>query len=741
MKTRITRIIALLLAAVLIMGVAVYRLIQLQLIRGSDPTVRTVSNAVRKYEEQASRGEIMDRNGVVLAGNALSYSVQADYYLWDAEEQNDVILRLYDILTEAGVPWEDVLPLTMEWPTKYTYTTLESGAGKRFADFVTQQGWGSPSELDPGRLFNLMCQHYGVDGNLTLAQRRALVGIRYFLDDRQFSAYNTPLILASGVTTATVARIAEYGNAMPGVEIRVSDSREYFSDYASHILGRVAAISPEEYAERKDDGYRMNDTIGKDGMERALESWLRGVNGTRAVEVDRTTGQVVTEYMLEETSPGRDCLLTLDLELQKRTEDALAETIRDIQTKGQRSKTGDGADVEGGAAVVIDVNTGEILAMASYPSFSLERFSTEFAENRDNPLKPFLNRAVQSAYSPGSTYKMCTALAALEEGVITPRTKIVDKGIYDRYEDYKPRCWIYRQYGGTHGSINVSDALKFSCNYFFYEMGYLLGIDTLDNYARQLGLGQKTGIELPGERAGILAGPEAREANGGATWFPADTLMAAIGQGDNQFSPVQLANYVATIVNGGTRYRPHLLKRVAEHNDGAVVMEQEPEILNTVAISDSTLEAIKKGMRGVVTENGTASSYFADFPIMVGGKTGSAQMTNHSATGVFVSFAPYDDPQIAVCVVGEYASTGGSLAPVAIAVYDEYFGLGLREARQAAEEAARQAAANPPRPTAAPTQPAGPAPEPTGEPLPEPTEGSQAPEEGGEQTPETGNGE
>ncbi|MBR5390656.1 MAG: hypothetical protein IK141_05095, partial [Clostridia bacterium] len=411
MKTRVARVASLFLVASLIMGGVVYRLIQLQLIRGSDPAVRVVTNAVRKYEEQASRGEILDRNGVVLAGNALRYSVQADYYLWDAERQNDVILRLYDILTEADVPWEDVLPLTVEWPTKYTYTTLESGTGKRFADFTRQQGWGSPEDLDPGRLFNLMCEHYGVDGNLSLARRRALLGIRYYLDDRQFSAYNTPLILASGVTTATVARIAEYGNEMPGVAIRVSDSREYFSDYASHILGRVANISPEEYAERKDDGYRMNDTIGENGMERALESWLRGTNGIRAVEVDRATGRVVTEYMLEETSPGHNCLLTIDYDLQKRTEEALAETIQGIREKGQRLKSGDGADIEGGAAVVMDVHTGEILAMASYPSFSLERFSAEFAENRDDPLKPFLNRAVQSAYSPGSTYKMCTALA------------------------------------------------------------------------------------------------------------------------------------------------------------------------------------------------------------------------------------------------------------------------------------------------------------------------------------------
>ena len=274
---------------------------------------------------------------------------------------------------------------------------------------------------------------------------------------------------------------------------------------------------------------------------------------------------------------------------------------------------------------------------------------------------------------------MCTSLAALEEGVITPRTEIVDKGAYERYADvgYSPRCWVYRQYGRTHGAINVSEALKYSCNYFFYEMGYQLQMEKLNSYATQLGLGQKTGIELPNEKAGILAGPESREARGGEKWYAADTLMAAIGQSDHLFTPIQLVNYVATIVNGGTRYQPHLLKTVMDYTNTEVYEENEPVVLNEVEISESSLGAIKEGMKGVVTEDGTASSYFAGFPIQVGGKTGSAQMTNHSATGVFVSFAPYDNPEIAVCVVGEYASSGGSLAPVAIAIYDEYFGLNL----------------------------------------------------------------
>ena len=531
-------------------------------------------------------------------------------------------------------------------------------------------------------LFGLLSSKYGVDNSLSLDQRRAIIGVRYYLEDKQFSNYNTPITVVEELDIQTVARISERQSDLPGVTIQVSDSREYHTTAAAHLLGRVAIIGPEEYEELKEEGYGLNDTIGKDGMEKALESYLRGTDGVRAVEVDRQTGQVMAEYMVEDTQPGRNCYLTMDLALQECLEQALADTLAAIKEKGENSKDGDGADVEGGAAVVIDVDTGEILAMASWPTYSLEHFSAQFSANNSDPMRPFFNRAIMATYSPGSTFKMCTALAALEEGIIEPDTKIYDEGVYKRYADvgYSPRCWIYRQYGRNHGNINVSQALKYSCNYFFYEMGYQLQPERLNKYATQLGLGQKTGVELSGEKAGNLAGPESRQANGGEKWYGADTLMAAIGQSDHLFTPLQLANYVATLVNGGTRYQPHLLKTVMDYTNTEVYEEVQPTVLNTVEISASSLAAIKEGMKGVVTEDGTASSYFAGFPIQVGGKTGSAQMVGHSATGVFVSFAPYDQPEIAVCVVGEYASSGGSLAPVAIAAYDQYFGLGLNEA-------------------------------------------------------------
>ena len=683
MRGRTSRVIALCSVMLLIAAALVYRMIQLQLIQGPNITPEINNNVIRQYDEIASRGEILDRDGNIMVGNALVFSVQLDYYRWDKAAQNDVILRLHNTLQEAGLSCLDVLPLNWKMPLAYTYESLDSGDGRKLRKFLETQEWPAVEELTPTRLFGLLCDRYEVDPDLPLEDRRAIIGLRYYLEDYQFSGYNTPVTVVEALNINTVARISEQSNQMPGVTIQVSDSREYATTAAAQLLGYVGTIPKEDYEERKDQGYTLTDTIGRAGMERALEDYLRGINGVRVVEADKRTGQLMSEYMVEEPQPGKNCYLTISLPLQERAEQALAETIENIRLKGETSDSGDGADVEGGAAIAIDVNTGEILAMASYPTYDLSRFWEDYAANARNPLSPFLNRTIQSTYSPGSTFKMCTSLAALEEGVITPRTEIVDKGVYERYTEvgYSPRCWVYRQHGRTHGAINVSEALKYSCNYFFYEMGYQLQMEKLNSYATQLGLGQKTGVELSDEKAGILAGPESRAARGGEKWYAADTLMAAIGQSDHLFTPIQLVNYVATLVNGGTRYQPHLLKTVMDYTNTETYEETQPVILDQIDISETSLNAIKEGMKGVVTEDGTASSYFAGFPIQVGGKTGSAQMTNHSATGVFVSFAPYDNPEIAVCVVGEYASSGGSLAPVAIAIYDEYFGLGLKDAQ------------------------------------------------------------
>lgn len=668
----IRRVVALCLLMVMITGTLTMRLVYLQIVNGKDIAAGVTNNTVRKYTQLASRGEILDRNGNKLVSNTKAFFLQLDYYRWDKTQQNTVLLRIAHWLKAAGISTHDNLPISQEAPFTFTYASTESGDGRKLIRFLEKQGWST--DLSAGEVISRLCEKYGIDQTLTEESRRLAAGLRYYLESCEFSSYNTPVTLAEDLDIDTVALISEELAGLPGVDITVDDMRQYNTTLAAHVLGRVAAISAEEYAELKDKGYGLTDSLGKDGIEKAFEEHLRGIDGLYAVEYDKN-GAVVDKYFLEDPDPGDNVVLTLDMKLQAAAERALEKTLNDLRANNEK---GEGGDAEGGCAVVIDVKTGEVLALANWPTFNLESFSADFAANNSNPLAPLFNRSVAALYSPGSTFKMCTSVAALEEQLITPNTKILDEGIYTYYPDYQPRCWIYRQYGRTHGLINVSEALKYSCNCFYYEVGRQMGNEVLAKYAASFGLGQKTGIELPGEKAGHMASAAHREQTGGEQWYAADTLMAAIGQSDSQFTPIQLASYVATLVNGGIRYQPHLVKEITNNTGDSVVQTFAPTILGTVEMSKSTVNAVKKGMLGVVTEDGTASSYFKDFPIKVGGKTGSAQTSDgRSAHGLFVSFAPYDDPQIAICVVGEYASTGGALAPVCLEIYNEYFGLTL----------------------------------------------------------------
>ncbi len=675
------KVVVLCLLMLAILTIMVTRMAYLQLVVGEEVSENIQTTSTRKYDEVTSRGEIKDRNGVTLVADVACYTVIFDYYEWQKQGQNDVILRLCEMLKASNLEWTNELPITDEVPYSYTYASKESGSGLRLMRFLKSREW--EEDIPASRLFALLCERYGVDEELTSEQKRMVIGVRYYLEIYEFSAYNSPLIFAPEVDIDTVATISALSGELPGVKIDIGATREYFTDYASHVLGRVAAISQSEYADKKDEGYALTDSIGKDGIEQAFESNLRGVDGVKEIVIDKLTGKIVDEYYSKQPDPGDNVTLTIDIGLQQVAEESLAKTIENIKNGGNKGK---GLDIEGGSVVVLSAKTGEILAMANYPTYSLITFSADFKENNSNTLKPFLNRAIAGLYAPGSTFKMVTALAALEESIVTPTYKMHTKGIYEFYApSYTPACWYYNDYGLNHGDINVSQALAYSCNYFFYEVSRLMGIDKLNYYASILGLGQKTGIEISGEKAGNLAGPESR-AQSGKTWYAAETIQAAIGQSEQQFTPLQIASYVATVVNGGTKYTPHLLKQITDYTNSQVVQE-EKITAQQYEFSASSIKAIKEGMRGVVTEDGTASSVFKNFPIEVGGKTGSAQTTKgRSAHGVFVSFAPYDDPEIVVCVVGEYAGSGGSVAPICVDIYDHYFNLNLNGGEEVPSE-------------------------------------------------------
>lgn len=715
------RMTALCVALVVFVGLIVLRLADLQLVNGAAYRQQAQRTIVRTYSQPAARGEILDRYGRPLISNALGFSITFDYFAWDEETQNETILRLCEIAEEAGLEYHDSLPVSAAAPFSYTFSSLEDEEAKKIKTFFEdnrerwsvkiqrpktppQKEWrkeqdlktqcatgvamaanaASPKaivrtleETSAGELMDLLREKYKIDETYNSAQARRIAGVRYEMEQQEFSAANNPYTFASQADVDTVALVKERSSLLPGVTITVDNVRQYNTTYASHVLGRVGKIWKEEYDELKDQGYGLNAILGKDGLEKAYESYLRGQDGKRSVETN-SAGDVLAEREAEPAQPGDNIVLTLDLDLQAVAEESLARNIQQIRERNQYRRSG-GWDAEGGAAVVIEVDTGGILACASYPAYNLETFSADFQTLMDDPLKPMFNRAVSGAYPPGSTFKPVTALAALESGVVTTQTRIRDAGPYMFYASsgYTPACWIWNDRRGSHGNINISEALKYSCNYYFYEASRLMGIETLNTYAKQLGLGQKTGVEIPGEVAGTLAGPESREARGGDPWMPGETLQAAIGQSEQQFTPIQMANYMATILNGGTHYQPHFLKQAMSYDYGEVVEDYQPIVLDQMEIAPETIEAIKEGMRGVVTDDGTAASIFRNYPIAIGGKTGSAQTTgdrSRSAHGVFISFAPYDDPQIAVFVLVEHGGSGGNVAPIVRDIYDAYFG-------------------------------------------------------------------
>lgn len=505
-------------------------------------------------------------------------------------------------------------------------------------------------------------------GDMSKTDARALAGVLYELNLRSQDIYTAAeYVFATDVDIDFISRVKEQD--LTGVVIEATTVRQYHTKYAAHLLGRVAQMDRNEWEYYKTvdadgDGvpdYQMNNVVGKEGAELAFESLLRGRPGTRKVERN-TKGKIVAQDWQREPEPGANVVLTLDIGLQGYVENLLAEAVPKLESE----------ETEGAACVVLDVKGADVLAAASYPTFDLSNYAAELTEKAEDPLKPFLNRALNGLYPPGSTFKMLTAIAGLEEKIITPTTQIRDEGQYNYYGPNGPKCWIFRQYGSRHGLVNVTRAIEVSCNYFMFDVGRQLGIEKLDEYAAHFGLGEKTGIELS-ESAGVMASPEYTQSQGG-TWYEGNTLSVAIGQESTQVTPLQLANYIATLVNGGTRNAVHLLKEVKSSDFSQVLQSYEPQVLDTIDIQDQNLKAVKAGMLALTTNNSSVRQYFQSLPFQAGAKTGSAQVSGQNeSNAVFVCFAPYDDPEITVAIAVEHGGSGSELAGIAADVLRYYF--------------------------------------------------------------------
>lgn len=653
-------ILALILTAVFLIFAA--QLFHLQILKGAEFREQADKGSVRVMSVEAARGEIVDRYGRPLAVNRMGYAVVFDKAFLPDDNLNYTIDTLTKLLASAGETWEDNLPLAETAP----YGFVE-GEDEKISKMIRDLKLNHYATAE--NCFDTMVEKYELEGYEPDIQRR-IMGVRYEMESIGYSL-TVPYTFSTDISDETMMKIKEQSYLIPGVDVNSEPIREYVSgSIAPHIVGSISPIYADEYQEKKEQGYKMNDIIGRSGAEAAYENELRGISGSRIITQD-ASGAVTDVTVTEEPQPGNTVVLTLDKRLQEETQKILENKILELQQKTEKTFA-DSKVADAGAAVVYKVKTGEILAAATYPSYDINEDYNAVKVRENGPLT---NRAFQGAYRPGSTFKPAVALSAITAGAITPTERITCNRYYRYFQDVTFSCL------GSHGSINVTQALRVSCNIFFYESGRRTGIETLDYYCKQLGLGEATGLEEEfKENTGVLDGREYREELG-VRWEAGDVVQFSIGQANNLFSPLQLVSYCATIANNGTRMKAHLLKSVNSYGDQKIVKETEPEVLNVAEFSESAYEPVQKGMYQVVNENyQSIKNAFADVPVTVAGKTGTAQVgvkrngkyvDNENV--LFIGYGPYEDPEIAVCIIVEHGASSTEVAAAAAEIFKAYY--------------------------------------------------------------------
>ncbi len=658
------------------------QLFNLQVIKGSEYRETSNTRLTRESTVKAARGNITDSSGNKLVTTKTGFSLELYKTKIDNDVFNNSIYNLIVLLEKNKDQYNDNLPITVN---PYAF---------KDKDEETQKKWKKEYEIDENATaeesFNFFKNKYDIKQK-DPEKARKIMTVRYEISRNGYSSIK-PVIISNNISYLSANQIKEQSNSFPGTAVVTVPVVTYpYGSLASHILGYVGAISAEEYKANKEK-YGMNDTIGKTGIQYTLEEYLKGQDGVRQIDMS-VDGTITDEYISQEAVAGNNVVLTIDSNLQKVTEKALAQNIKKIANGAYGKKY----NAKTGAAIVMNVKTGEILALASYPDYEPELFTNGISQsklNEYNKNKNCYNTAISGTYAPGSVFKMVVATAALENKVITTQTTINDTGIYPR--GHKPACWIYtdRHYG--HGYLNVTEAIKKSCNYFFYELGYRMGIDEVVKYAKLYGLGIKTGIELSGEATGIADLKKQCEDLYGQKWQLGDTLSAVIGQSYNDYTPIQIARYTSMLANGGKAVDVTLIKSIIDANGNKVKKEEYEKSINKklglkdiqkvgdLNIKKENLDAILKGMKGVTSEvGGTAYYVFSDLDVEIGGKTGSAETgINNQVNGWFAGFAPYDNPEIAVVVFIENAGAGGNVGDCAKTIIREYLGMNAKNVKE-----------------------------------------------------------
>ena len=664
------------------------RAFDLQIIQTGGKVVDNTKTFTSVVRVKAARGDILDCNGNVLVTNRASYDLVINHFvLLSADGTNNHLLRLVNLCREMEIAYNDHFPVSKEVPFEYTLDDYNSTWQGYFQLYLPEKG-GLDSDISAPLLMKKLRSIYKIPEDWSDADARAVIGLRYEMDLRR-DITNLPLfVFLEDASSEALAAILELN--IPGMNTEASTVRVYNTKYAAHILGYIADMDPEQweyYKTIKDEQgnslYAMDAKVGQVGLEKSFEAYLHGVDGYR-VDVVTADGTLLRQYyrtvdgVEQRPKAGQNVELTINLDVQQTAEDALAELIEQLRATAEEGKEVDGADAEGGAVVVMNVKTGQVLACASYPTYDLSSFFEDFEELKNADYAPLYNRALQATYAPGSTYKMSMIIAGINSGTISSGTMLEDKGVFDKYEGFTANCLRWTQSHRTHGFLNAITALEKSCNYFFYELADRMNLQVIDAVAKSLGLGELTGVELP-EQQGHRANAETKASlvqGFDGQWFPADQILTSIGQSYNQFTPMQLCVYTSTLANRGVRYQATFLNRVLSSDYRDLVYENQPVVVSTLQISDDAYYAYTEGMKAVVGSGGTAYTAFKGFPIQVAAKTGTAQHGGGSHTsdhGAFVCYAPFDDPEIAIVVYGEKAGHGSTMAQIGREILEAYF--------------------------------------------------------------------
>lgn len=616
-------------------------LMKIQVVDGSEYLEKAKSTSMAQQDIQAPRGEIVDAAGKEVVSNKVGYNVilEKAFLPSDKQEINRIVLKIAEILEEDGVEWIDTLPITKEKP--YEFLDSRDGDIAKLRKNIAVQPYATAAEC-----IDAMTEQYEISEDYTERQKRIIAGIRYEMYIRSFSLSNR-YTFAEDIPMDTVVKLKEASFGLDGMDILEEAIRVYEDiNSAPHIVGTVGSINADEYEELKENGYLINDVLGKSGVEKAMESELRGTAGTRSLEL--LDGTVVSDTVTEEPVPGHTVKLTIDMDYQSKVQEILENHIYWLQNQTSIKKKGENANA--GAIVVTDVKTGAILAAATSPTYKISDYLDNYSAVANGENSPLLNRATSGLYRPGSTFKTVTATAGLNYGIIDSSTTITCHQEYTYWEDYKPKCT------GWHGRINVITAIEKSCNIFFYETGRLMGIDRLAKYAELYGFGQNTGIET-GDSAGYFATPETfRERR--LEWQAGLVVQAAIGQSETAVTPLQMAMQANTIANRGVRYKPYVVDSVYTYNMEELLSVTSPKIAakipdETGYTFDTVITGMEQAANFLPYSYPAVKDYYLDYrltelPEQAAIKTGTPQMTSAEDTGsAFIGFYPSEDPVIA----------------------------------------------------------------------------------------------